>query len=174
MKFFRFSLLALLILACQQPEQRYTQNAPEIDIIKAQVADYEQGNWDTFQSRYADTAKIYHNTWDQPMNPGERMEDTQQMLENIASYSFMPDRSEYEMVLTDDGETWVNFWGIWKGTLKANGQEIHTPVHITARFIDGKIVTEWGYWDNAPITMALQAIAQEAAAAAEAEEESAE
>ncbi len=24
---------------------------------------------------------------------------------------------EYEMVVTDKGQTWVNFWGLWEGTL---------------------------------------------------------
>ena len=68
----------------------------------------------------------------------------------------MPEESEYEMVVTDKGETWVNFWGLWQGRLKANNQLYEIPVHLTAQFIDGKIVKEFGYWDNSPIILAFQ------------------
>ena len=158
-------LIGLVLTAawsCKQAEIRYTQNSPEIDQIKGMVADYLAGNWDTFQARYADTAKLYHNTWDQPMNPGQRLDEMQEMLSSLSDYTFMEDRSEYEMVVTDKGETWVNFWGVWKGVLMANSKEIVTPVHITARFVDGKIVSEYGYWDTAPLMMAMQELAQQA------------
>ena len=55
------------------------------------------------------------------------------------------------MVVTDDKETWVNFWGLWKGTLKSSGKVYQIPIHTTARFIDGKIVAESGYWNNSEI-----------------------
>lgn len=156
------ALVIVTAWSCKQAETRYTQNSPEIDQIKGMVADYLAGNWDTFQARYADTAKLYHNTWDDPMTPGQRLDEMQEMLSNLSDYTFMEDRSEYEMVITDKGETWVNFWGVWKGVIMANSQEIVTPVHITARFVDGKIVSEYGYWDNAPLTMAMQQLAQQA------------
>jgi hypothetical protein len=35
---------------------------------------------------------------------------------------------------------------------------IEIPVHLTAQFIDGKIVREYGYWDNGPIILAIQEI----------------
>jgi hypothetical protein len=35
---------------------------------------------------------------------------------------------------------------------------LEIPVHLTAQFIDGKIVREYGYWDNAPIVLAIQEI----------------
>jgi ketosteroid isomerase-like protein len=42
--------------------------------------------------------------------------------------------------------------------LAANNKQITIPVHLTIQFIDGKAVTEYGYWDNAPIVAALQEI----------------
>jgi len=62
------------------------------------------------------------------------------------------------MAITDEGKTWVNFWGVWKGTLAANNIVLEIPVHLTAQFIDGKIVREYGYWDNGPIVLAIQEI----------------
>jgi hypothetical protein len=75
-----------------------------------------------------------------------------------------------EQTLDDDGETWVNFWGLWKGTLKANGKEISIPVHLTAQFVDGKIVQEYGFWDMSVFMAEMQAI-EAAAAEAEGDEE---
>ncbi|PQB04900.1 nuclear transport factor 2 family protein [Aureitalea marina] len=149
-------------ISCKEAEIRYTQDSPEINEVKGLVADYVAGNWDTFQARYSDTAKLYHNTWDEPISPGQRLGDTQALLSNFNDYSFVEDRSEYEMVITDKGETWVNFWGVWKGTMIANAKEIIIPVHITARFVDGKIVSEYGYWDNSQMMMAMQELAQQA------------
>ena len=42
------------------------------------------------------------------------------------------------------------------------------PVHLTYRFVDGKIVREYGYWDPTEVLLSLQAIE----AAKKAEEES--
>jgi ketosteroid isomerase-like protein len=52
------------------------------------------------------------------------------------------------MITTDKGETWINFWGLWRGEMKSSGKTYDIPSHITAQFIDGKIVKEYGYWDN--------------------------
>jgi len=40
--------------------------------------------------------------------------------------------------------------------LKDNNQLYEIPVHLTAQFIDGKIVKEFGYWDNSSIALALE------------------
>ena len=83
---------------------------------------------------------------------------------NDAIYSsrgFTNEDPEYEMVLTDDGETWVNCWLNWKGTLAANSKEFEMPIHLTYRFIDGKIVREVGMWNSSAIVLELQAIEAE-------------
>ena len=70
------------------------------------------------------------------------------------------------MVLDDKGETWVNYWGVWKGTMAANGKTYEIPIHITSQFVNGKIVKSYGYWDNSPIqmdAMAMQIAAEKAA-----------
>ncbi|MCF6295564.1 MAG: nuclear transport factor 2 family protein [Flavobacteriaceae bacterium] len=62
------------------------------------------------------------------------------------------------MVTTDKGNTWVYFWGNWKGTLAANNKELEIPVHLALRFADGKIAREEGFYNLSEFTAALQKI----------------
>jgi hypothetical protein len=78
----------------------------------------------------------------------------------FSSWDYVDGESEYEMVVTDKGQTWVNFWGIWKGTLAANNKTYTLPTHITAQFVDGKVVKEFGYWDVSKIMMDIQTMEQ--------------
>lgn len=79
-------------------------------------------------------------------------------LSNLSNRGFLEQDQEYEMVVTDKGDTWVNFWGDWEGTLKANGMKIKIPIHLSAQFKAGKIVLASGNWDSAPMVLALQEI----------------
>ncbi len=160
----RTTLLAgmavLLFLSCNQGPVRYTQNAPEIDTIKQLLANYDSQSYDT--SMYADSSKTYYNTKDNPLSPGEVMDYHKQ---NDASYSargFEEDNQEYEKVLADNGETWVNCWVNWKGTIAATGKEIAIPAHLTYQFVEGKIVKEYGYWDPTEVVLELQKIEAQA------------
>lgn len=151
-----FAALTLLICACQQNPVRYTQDSPEIDTVKKLIANYDSKNYDT--SMYADTSKTYYNSNDNAMSASQTMDYHRQSEVNYASRGFKSDHQEYEMVITDDGETWVNCWLQWECTLAANGKEIAVPVHLTLQFVDGKIVKEYGYWDPTEIVLELQKI----------------
>lgn len=165
--------LALVIfISCEKKAERYTQASAEIETFKAVIADYEAGNWEAWASHYADTAKIYHNTKDQFVASKEMATRFMEMNANLATYGFIKDEGDIEMVVTDEGNTWVNFWGQWQGTLKANNQVIDIPVHLTAQFVDGKVVEEHAYYDNAVMMTAMMEI--EAAAAALLETEAAQ
>lgn len=148
----------LLFTACQEQTKRYTQSSPEIDHLKAAIADYEAGNWEGYMSHYADTAKIYHNTESKPISPKESAEFFAERNSAYSSYGMVEDKGDSEMVVTDEGETWVNYWGLWHGTLAANNQTLEIPIHLTAQFVDGKIVKEYGYFDTAPIMTAMMEI----------------
>ncbi|MCB0472632.1 MAG: nuclear transport factor 2 family protein [Flavobacteriaceae bacterium] len=154
---------ALVLTACQNAQQRYTQSSNEIDVLKAVINSYDDKDWDALVSQYADTAKVYFNSTT-PIEIAKVPAFHQQDDANLAQRSFEKDGLEYEMVIDDKGNTWVNFWGTWKGTLAANGKEIEIPVHLTAHYINGKIVREYGYWDNSPILLALQEIQAKAEA----------
>ena len=63
-----------------------------------------------------------------------------------------------EQIIDDKGRTWVNFWGVWKGTLKENSTEVIIPVHLTIQFKNGKVVEEYGFWDTYTLNEELKKI----------------
>ncbi|SHG22181.1 nuclear transport factor 2 family protein [Flagellimonas flava] len=169
MKQLFFSCFALiLIISCNQGPTRYTQNSPEIDTVKNLIANYDAKNYDT--SMYADSSQTQYNS-SKTMTAAETMDFHRQSDANYSSRGFVTEDQEYEMVLTDDGETWVNCWLEWQGTLAANGKKVKIPIHLTYRFTSGKIVREYGYWDPTEVVLTLQQLAAEAKMA---EEENAE
>ncbi len=162
---FLCAIAVLAFSACQQGPVRYTQDSPEINTVKKLISNYNSKTYDT--SMYADTSKTYYNTINNPMSPSDAMDYHKQSDQNYASRGFGGDNMEYEMVVTDDGETWVNCWLGWKGTLAANNKDIYIPIHLTYQFVDGKIVREHGYWDPSEIVMEFQKIEAEAKMAEE-------
>lgn len=147
-RLFILGLAIVLFTSCDQ-KQRYTQQSAEIDTYKKVMEDYKTQNWDNYRLHYADTAKIANNVI---------REKAQTITEAIAKakddaklFKWVVEDIDYEMVVTDKGETWVNYWGVWNGTLKSTGKVYAIPFHNTAQFIDGKIVREDGYWDNSEI-----------------------
>ena len=148
---FLLGLAIVFFTSCNQ-KQRYTQQSAEIDTYKKGIAAYEKQNWEELATYYADTAKIQMNvTKENAQTIAQNIAQSKEDATLFSSWRFDPKSVEYEMVVTDKGETWVNFWGNWEGTLKANNKKYVTPVHLTAKFIDGKIVREKGYWDNSEI-----------------------
>ena len=167
-------LSIVLFSACQKNEpQRYFTSSPEIDIAKALLKDYHEGNWDSWITHYADTAKIYHNSWDKGLSPKETMANLKEILSKSSSYHFDEgdDTIFYEMIISDEGNTWVYFWGNWRGTLAANNKELQIPVHLAYRFADGKIAREEGFYDLSGFTAALGEIEAAKIKGAESEEE---
>jgi len=149
-------MAVICFTACQPTEKRYTQQSPEIEIIKKHVENYNTKNYDT--SIFADTAKSYLNSSKNPIELKDLIAYHKANDVNYSSRGFTGEDPEYEMVITDEGHTWVNCWLDWKCVLKDNGKEIEIPVHLTYRFIDGKIVREVGMWDSTPIVLSLQEI----------------
>jgi len=171
-KIILLALAGLFVIACQEKQPvQFTTSSPEISSYKKGIDAYEKADWATWTAMFADTAKIYHNNWDTSASPAEVKEGHVNTLSNLSSYGFDKDEMTLEQVLDDDGKTWVNFWGHWKGTLKANGKEIKIPVHISAEFVDGKIVREYGFWNMSEFVDEMQALQAAAEAAAEGEEE---
>lgn len=161
---------AALLLACQQKQPvRFTTSSAEIEAYKKGIAAYEAQDWDTWQGAFADTAKVYYNTTE-----SSTVEETKQghlaMIETLSSYEFDKEKMFIEQVIDDDGKTWVNFWGLWKGTFKANGKTLEIPVHLSTQFVNGKIVEEYGFWDMSSYVLEIQAIQAAAQAAAEAQD----
>lgn len=176
-KLFLLGLAVILFTACQNKPERFTTTSANIDVVKALLADYNSGNWEGWLSHYGDSAMTYHNTWDKAMTPQELADGLKGVLANASSYGFPEkdsngeDNTFFEQVIDDDELTWVNFWGDWRGTLAANGQELEIPVHLSIQMKDGKIYREYGFYDLSKYTAAMQAI-EAAKMAAEVEAES--
>ncbi len=153
------SLAIILMVACQeQKPERWTNNSPEIDVVKALLADYEAGNWDAWKGHYADTAKLYHNTTE-PSGIDETLEALKGYLEPVSQYSFSDKDIYYEMIIDDKDEKWVNFWATWEGTVDALERDLKIPVHLTLQFVDGKIVEEHGFYNMVDYMIAMNDIA---------------
>jgi hypothetical protein len=151
-------LAIVLFTACDQKDTRYTQESSEIETVKKAIKSYNDKTYD--MSIYADSSKTFFNSnsKDKFMSSDETVAYHKANDANYSSRGFTNNEPEYEMVVTDEGETWVNSWLEWKGTLAANGKEITIPIHLTYRFVDGKIVRQVGYWDPTEIVMNLQEI----------------
>jgi ketosteroid isomerase-like protein len=152
-------IIVLTLIGCTS-KQRYSQDSPEIDTVKSLFENYLTGNWDAYKSNFADNAQIFINVTEKnPANIQELIAQQKMEIEGLSSYSIDAETQTFEMILDDKGETWVNYWGVWKGTLTATQEIFEIPIHITFQFVDGKIVKEFGYWDNSNITMAVMKIA---------------
>ena len=158
-KLFLLGLAIVLFTACEKQEKRYTQQSSEIETVKILIKNYNSKSYDT--SIYADTSKTFYNSKEVSMSPSETMDYHKENDANYSSRGFINEDPEYEMVVTDDGDTWVNCWLDWKATLAGNGKEIHIPIHLTYQFVAGKIVKEHGYWDATEVALNLQAIEAE-------------
>lgn len=151
-------LVAIFFISCKDTSTpRYASASPEIDTVKNLVKDYENGNWESWLSHYADTAKVYHNS-KEAVTAMTLKENLSGILANVSSYGFEDEDAFYEMIIDDQGEKWVNFWGNWQGTLAANNKTLSIPVHLTLQFVDGKIVEEHGYYDLSGFMTELNAI----------------
>ncbi len=155
-KLLLLGLAIVLFTACEKQDKRYTQQSTEIDIIKKAIDNYNSKSYDT--SIYADSSKTFFNTKDKFMSPTETMAYHKANDQVYSSRGFTNDDPEYEMVLTDDGETWVNCWLDWEATIAESGKKVNMPIHLTYRFVNGKIIREVGMWDPTEIVLELQKI----------------
>ncbi|MDP2238365.1 MAG: hypothetical protein Q8J88_18200 [Bacteroidales bacterium] len=153
--YFLFAFALFSSCSAEKPD-RYFSASPEIEVTKLTLKYYTDGNWEALKVLYADTAKVLNNV---PETKGISIDaaitDYKNDHELFISMSYVAAEDFFEMVVTDEGETWVNYWGLWKGTLKATGEEFEIPLHITQRFINQMIVAEHGYWNNSAIALAL-------------------
>lgn len=145
------------MLSCQvNTKERYTRTSAEIDLLKKGIEYYENADWDKWTSQYADSAKIYQNTWYVWSSPEVTKEKHIDLISKLSDYGFERENLSMERIIDDKGRTWVNSWGLWRGTLKANDMVIEIPVHLTIQFVDGKIIEEWGFWDQGQLDEALK------------------
>lgn len=162
-------LAVFMLTACQQ-DQRYFSESAEIDILKSGIAAYEAGDWETWQSHFADDAMVFVNSTE-GVSVSERRANLEEMTTAMASYGFDHENDEYvEMVIDDKGESWVYYWANHKGTFAATNKALTIPVHLAMRIENGKIVSEHIYFDATAMNAEFQSIAAAAEAAASEDE----
>jgi len=151
-------LTIILFLGCQQQEQRYFGESEETKTLKAGITAYENGNWDTWRSHFADTAKIFVNS-DKSVSLDARVENLKSMTTAFKSYGFDHGKEHIEMVIDKEDETWVYYWASHNGTM-VNNKELSIPVHLAVQFVNGKIVTEHVYFDATELNAEIAALTQ--------------
>ncbi len=157
----KLTLLVLVILffaACNSNQPiRYASTSPELDAFKLSVKHYLAQDWEQYRQQFTDSATFRNNA--PPANEislDSVITTWKQEHEMFSDIHYVAGEDFFEMIVTDEGEIWVNFWGLWSAVLRANGQKFHIPVHVTARFENGKIVEEHGYWDSSEIAKVLR------------------
>lgn len=133
-----FLAMAVMFTACQQKKQYFT-SAPEIDLVKKVDQSYASADWETLRGTYADTTKIWLNTWggQDAISVDTLMARLQTARANYTDVK-MGEPIVYEMIETDDGTRWVHRWTRWDVTHK-NGKSFSYPSHASFMVSDGKI-----------------------------------
>jgi hypothetical protein len=149
-------LSAATLLSCQTRQQQFFTSCPEIDLVKKMNAAYVSGDWQAMRSGYADTAKVYDNTWRdaKPLTAGDFLAGLQAAVGDYSEYSIAGD-AVYEMIVTDDGQKWVHNWFLWKGVHK-NGTEVRMPIHLSLMIVGDKVVTQVNMYNVLPAYLATQ------------------
>lgn len=155
---FLTGLAIILFTACQKQEQRYFAESAETNILKAGIAAYEKGDWDTWKGYFADTAKIFVNSRES-INVDARLKDLKESTATLSSYGFDKEEEYIEMVVDKKDEKWVYYWAQWTGTLAANSKTISVPVHLAVQFTDEKITKEHIYFDGTEMNKAYEELA---------------
>jgi hypothetical protein len=156
-----FTLAIMSSCTQQVAEQRYFSSSPEIDVSKALREYYVAADWEAYASHFAPDAEICNNVKKGNGTSVDKLtENWKDDFQTFSSIRLDPDEDYYEMVITEEGEKWVNYWGMWEATLNATGQQFSMPIHITSQFVDGKIVQDHRYFNNHEIILAVMALSQ--------------
>ncbi len=151
-----FILPLLVLLSCEQQKKQFFTTSAEIDLVKKGNKAYIDRDWSTLRSLYADTAKIADNVWtpDKFVTPDQFIEEMKTSLADFTEIK-LSDDIEYNMIVTDDGQTWVLCWFNWIGKHK-NGKEISTPVHLGFLMAGGKVAFQGLMYNQLPLYLATQ------------------
>ena len=147
-KLFALIVLAAFLIACQQGKKQYFSDGPEIDMIKKMDQSFAAGDLTAIRNNYADTAKIWFNTWgdENAISVDTLMARAQAARSNYDEVK-MSDPLIYEMVELDNGNRWVHRWFRWDIKHK-NGKSYSYNSHASFMVMGGKIRAA-GYVFNA-------------------------
>jgi hypothetical protein len=146
----------LALAACQQAPKQYFEASPEIDMAKKATQAYVSADWETLRSLFADTAKIAGNVWEP-----EKFISVDQWIEGFKADRLnfpevsIGDDAVYNMIVSDEGHTYVLCWLNWTGKSK-DGKEVSTPIHLFFQVDGGKFAWHGAIFNELPGYLALQ------------------
>jgi hypothetical protein len=130
-----------------------TTTGPDVDLIKKSITAWADGDWATYASTYADTAKSVHNGWPSATDTtvGVKMPI---MIENFKKQRELMDgnvtmgNSIIEVVTMPDGNKYGHVWVelSWKNKKGEVGKSVLFDSYGINK--DGKISYEWPIYDT--------------------------
>ena len=158
------SVLLFLFTCCQQEQNKkqYFEQSPEIELAKKLMDSYLNQDWEALRSYYSDTARIWNNVW-YTSHPGisvdQYISDTKEFVSTLAEYSY--EDEVWEMIVNNDGQKWVHFWGNWVGILTQTGNKVEVAAHLAYGVVGDKVVYLSLFVDTLPIYLAQQRLEDE-------------
>ena len=139
-----------------------TTTGPDVDLIKKSITAWADGDWATYASTYADTAKSTHNAWPSATDSivsvkipaliegfkkqRELMDGNVTMGNSIIEVVTMPDGNKY-------GHVWVELSWKSKKTGVVGKSVLFDSYGINK---DGKISYEWPIYDTKDVVLLNQ------------------
>lgn len=137
-RIFGILLVVLLFAACKQQPKQWYSASPEIDLAKQVDAGFAAGDWNSFRSPFADTAKVWVNTsWSEPSISADTLTARFKSARSGMTEAKLA-TSVYEMIVTDKGDHWVHRWGVWEAKM-ANGKAVSWTSNASFLISGGKI-----------------------------------
>ncbi len=128
-------------------------SGPDVDLVKKSITAWADGDWATYASTYADTAKAVHNGWPSATDTtvGVKMSI---MIENFKKQRELMDgnitlgKSIIEVVTVPDGNKYGHLWVevSWKSKKGVAGYSVLFDSYGINK--DGKISYEWPIYDT--------------------------
>jgi hypothetical protein len=138
-----------------------TTTGPDVDLIKKSITAWADGDWASYASTYADTAKAVHNGWPSATDTtvGVKMSI---MIENFKKQRELMDgnitlgKSIIEVVTMPDGNKYGHLWVevSWKSKKGVAGYSVLFDSYGINK--DGKISYEWPIYDTKDVATLCQ------------------
>ena len=138
-----------------------TTTGPDVELIKKCITAFANGDWATYASCYADTAKAFHNVWPSATDTSVGVK-IPQLIEGhkkqreIADGNITLGETIYEVVTMPDGNKYGHLWVkmSWKLKNGAVGKTVLFNSYGINK--DGKITYEWPIFDTKDVVRVAQ------------------
>jgi hypothetical protein len=148
-----FVAVLTFLAACQQaPKVIIASTGPQVDDLNKAMAAYASGDWETYKSGFADTAKIFFNTLQFDVDSLVRYQQARRAYYDKVETS--SDAVEY--IKYDNGDEWVHWWGKLKLTIKGTGRVVEVPIHLAGHLMGSKTVEQFAYFNALEISDAIK------------------